>query len=346
MDELRRIWDRGDAAFPLDLRLPTQMQAELLRSVGASAIVDSDGEHSLSDGFPTEDGDALVVATSGTTGDPKGVVHTHDSIRASAERTSERLSVDVNDHWLACLPLAHIGGLSVVTRALLTNTPLTVLPRFGAGAVMQAARNGATLTSLVTAALTRIDSSMFRKILLGGAAPPADRPANTIATYGMTETGSGIVYETSPLRDVEIRIENSEIYVKSPTLFRCYRDGTDPKNDGWFATGDAGEFVNGVLRVHGRIEEVINTGGEKVWPAHVESVLRTHANIHDVRVIGEPDAEWGERVVAEVVSENPPSLDSIRDHVKQSLPAYCAPRELRLVKEIPRTPSGKIRRPS
>src|SRR5688572_21980844 len=156
-----------------------------------SVVVDETGQHqTLTGGEPVEEGDALVVATSGSTGEPKGVVLTHDAVAASAAATSARLEVTGRDHWLACLPLSHVGGLAVVTRALCTGTGLTVLPRFDPVAVQSAS---ATLVSLVATALRRIDATSFRRVLLGGAAPPDDLPANVVTTYGMTETGSGIV---------------------------------------------------------------------------------------------------------------------------------------------------------
>jgi O-succinylbenzoic acid--CoA ligase len=347
VDELQRAWQNGDAILPVDTRLPMPLQQQTVEALGASEIITNDDRAMLKNGIPVEDDDALVIATSGTTGTPKGVVHTHHSILASAVRTSEMLDVTSNDHWLCCIPVAHIGGLSVVMRATLTNTPLTIHPSFDAIAVSNAAKDGVTLVSLVLAAMRRIDTDLFRTIVLGGAAAPEDLPANVMPTYGMTETGSGIVYGKRPLRDVEIRInDNTEIEVKSPTLFRCYRDGTDPKNNGWFRTGDAGEFIDNTLRVHGRIDHVINTGGEKVWPESVEAALRTHEEIHDARVFGEPHPEWGQQVVAEVElrGDRQPTLDELRDHVKQTLPAFAAPKRLRVIDKIERTASGKIRR--
>src|SRR6266508_2123985 len=120
---LRWVWDRGDAAFPIDRRLPAAARTRLLEAMAPSSVIDAGGEEcSLAGGRPVEDGDALVVATSGATGEPKGVVLTHDAVAASAQATSNRLGVVDSDHWLACLPLAHIGGLAVVTRALHTRT--------------------------------------------------------------------------------------------------------------------------------------------------------------------------------------------------------------------------------
>jgi O-succinylbenzoic acid--CoA ligase len=262
--------------------------------------------------------------------------------------TSRRLAVDpARDHWLACLPLAHVGGLSVVTRALVTGTPLTVLRGFDADAVQ---RSEATLVSLVATALGRIDPGRFRVIVLGGAAPPADLPANAVTTYGMTETGSGVVYDGLPLDGVEVRIDDGgQILLRGPMLLRCYRSGENPKDGGgWFPTGDAGRIDrDGRLHVAGRMADLIITGGENVWPDPVEAALRTHPAVADVAVAGRPDPEWGERVVAFVVPATGapvPALDGLRAAVKETLPAYCAPKELVLVEALPRTALGKIQK--
>jgi O-succinylbenzoic acid--CoA ligase len=301
---------------------------------------------------PVEPGDALVIATSGTAGEPKLAVLTHDAVAASARATSARLAVDpVADRWLACLPLAHVGGLSVITRALLTGTPLTVHDRFDAGAVDEAAARGCTLTSLVPTALARIDAARFRAILLGGQAPPADRPAHVVATYGMTETGSGVVYDGVPLDGVDVRIDGEgQILLRAPMLLRAYRDGTDPKDaDGWFPTDDLGTFDGERLQVHGRRGDLIISGGENVWPAAVERALATHPAVAEVAVVGEPDAEWGERVVAFIVPRDrsvPPTLAQLREHGRAVLPAHALPRAVEIVRRLPRTDSGKVRRTS
>ncbi len=147
VDALQAIWDTGDAAAPLDPRLPLVARNAMLDALRPTRIVRSDGEqHALADGIAVEEGDALVVATSGTSGQPKGVVLTHDAIAASAHATSARLGIDPSRHsWLACLPLAHIGGLSVVTRSIVTATPLVVMPGFEAKAVEEAGRSGQRL---------------------------------------------------------------------------------------------------------------------------------------------------------------------------------------------------------
>lgn len=341
---LQSVWERGDAVFPLDRRLPMAAQRSMLQGFGVATVISEDGEAALSDGEPIEPGDALVIATSGSSGPPKAAVLTHAAVEASARATSERLQVTDDDHWLACLPLAHVGGLSVITRSLITGTTLTVIDGFDADVV---SASEATLVSLVTTALQRIDPSLFRAIVLGGARPPVDRPPHCIATYGLTETGSGVVYNGKPLNSVEIEIRDDEVHLRGPMLLRCYRDGTSPlTSDGWLPTGDLGFLRDdGSLHVEGRRGDVINTGGEKVWPDDVERQLIQHPDIHDVAVTGLPDNEWGQIVAAFVVSARPNlSLDEIRAHCRAQLPGYALPKQLELVKAIPRTALGKVRR--
>ncbi len=366
VDALRAVWDTGDAATPLDPRLPEAARQAVLAALRPSRVVSSDGaQHSLPGGLPVEAGDALVMATSGSLGQPKGVVLTHDALAASARATSAALHVDPTRHaWLACLPLAHIGGLSVITRAVLTDTPLTVLPGFDADVVERMGRDGlASHVSLVATALRRLDPSVFERVLLGGARPPGDVASNVVVTYGMTETGSGVVYDGVPLDDIEVAIEHfeesagadsdeGEILLRGPMLLRCYRDGANPLGIGpdgtstWFRTGDAGTLSSdGRLSVSGRIAEVITTGGEKVWPDAVERVVAGHPGVAEVAVWKRADDEWGERVVAWVVPQGqPPALEDLRELVGANLPPWAAPKEIVLVDELPRAPLGKVKR--
>jgi o-succinylbenzoate---CoA ligase len=373
VDALRAIWDTGDAAAPLDPRLPGAARRAMLEALRPTRIVGSDGEqHALPDGAPVEEGDAVVVTTSGTSGQPKGVVLTHDAVAASARATTERLGIDPARHsWLACLPLAHIGGLSVVMRAIITGTPVLVLPGFEADTVESIGRSGrATHVALVTTALGRIDSSAFACVLLGGSKAPEHLPPNVVSTYGMTETGSGVVYDGSALDGVELALRPSartdpapgrstdqnpaagELLVRAPMLFRCYRDGTDGRvvgpdgTAGWFATGDAGNLgADGTVTVSGRIEDVISTGAEKVWPDQVERALVAHPGVAEVAVWKRSDPEWGERVVAWVVpGDDAPSLEELRAIVAETIAPWAAPKELVLVDDLPRTSAGKVRR--
>jgi len=331
VDELQRIWDAGDAAFPVDQRLPPPAKAAMLTAMRV--------------GEPVEPGDALVIATSGSTGEPKGVVLTHDAIASSAEATSRRLGVTSDDRWLACLPLSHVGGLAVVTRALHTGTGLTILPGFDDVAVNT---SGTTLVSLVATTLRRVDCERFRTIVLGGSRPPSDRPPNSVTTYGMTETGSGVVYDGVPLDGVDVAVDDDDqIRLRGPMLLRCYRDGTVPLDaDGWFPTGDLGCWLDdGRLQVEGRQGDLIITGGENVWPEAVEAALADHPDVADVMVRGVADPEWGQLVVAAIVpGESVPTLESIRSHVKQHHPGFMAPKRIEIVTSLPRTAIGKLRR--
>jgi O-succinylbenzoic acid--CoA ligase len=357
VEHLVRAWETEDAVLPVDLRLAAPAREQLLAVTRPSCVIDAQGaEHVLPGAEPVEEGDALVMATSGTTGEPKGVVLTHEAVAASARATNARLAVDPDsDAWWACLPLSHVGGLSVVTRSLVGDVRCEVGAGFSVEGARAALKAGATLTSLVPTTLRRLDPEIaegFRRIVLGGQAPPSGLPRNVVTTYGMTETGGGLVYDGHPLDRVEVRIAGGEVYVRGPMLLRAYRDGSDPKDaDGWLATGDGGEIgPEGLLSVHGRLSEMIISGGENIWPAAVEAVLLRHPAVAEAGVAGVADAEWGERVVSYVVLyqeiDTGPErlLEELRELVRNEIAPFAAPRQVVIVKAMPRTALGKIRR--
>ncbi|MEI2653418.1 MAG: hypothetical protein V9G12_14955 [Microthrixaceae bacterium] len=194
-------------------------------------------------------------------------------------------------------------------------------------------------------------TTLFRRILLGGSAIPADRPANTVATYGMTESGAGVLYDGLALNGVGLMVGNDgAISLSGPSMLRCYRVRLDPKDAaGWYRTGDVGsvEPTTGRLTVAGRADDLIISGGENVWPDPVERLVAADPHVAEVAVIGRPDPEWGQRVTAVVVPVDvaePPSLEALRELVKAELPAWCAPRALELATSLPRTALGKVRR--
>ena len=357
VDAVQRIWDAGDAILPVDPTAPPAQLDLVLGTARPARLLDESGLHPLADALPVESGDAVVITTSGSTGTPRAAVITHDAVEAAAYATSTALGVAADTHWLACLPLHHVGGCSVITRALHTGAGLDVIDRADPVRIEAAAAGGATHVSLVPTALARIDPARWRVILLGGSAAPADRPANVVATYGMTETFGGVVYDGLPLNGVGMRVAGetgapwsipAPIELRTPSLMRCYRDGTQPaSDDGWYRTGDLGTIdpATGLLSVAGRADDLIITGGENIWPTPVEAALSTHPQVAQVAVAGRPDPEWGQRVVAWVVPvdpRDPPTLDALRVHAKTTLPAPAAPRELVLVDSLPRTPLGKI----
>lgn len=352
VNALEEAWQRAQAVAALDRRLAPPARRRLLGAIRPKWVVDEEGSHLYPNALPAEEGDALVVATSGSTGQPKAAVLTHAAVTASARATSQRLGVDPSFHrWLACLPLSHIGGLAVVTRALLTGTPLVVHDGFEATRAEREAGDAQDmLVSLVPTALARVDASRFAKVLLGGSAPPEGLPPNVVTTYGMTETGSGVVYDGVPLEGTEVMFSPAgEILLRGPTLLRAYRDGTVPLDrDGWLPTGDAGHLdQTGRLRVDGRISDMVVTGGENVWPSAVEEILRQHEGVLDVAVSSRPDPEWGERVVACVVPvdhASPPTLGELRALVRDHLAPFAAPKELLVTGSLPKTGNGKLRR--
>jgi O-succinylbenzoic acid--CoA ligase len=342
---LDAAWDRGDAVLPLDPAAPPSVTERLVAAMHPEEPVDA--------------GVALVIATSGSTGEPKGAQLTHAALAASARATHARIGREPDDRWLSCLPWQHIGGLQVMLRARLLDIPLLIHERFEVDAVA-AAR--ATLVSLVPTQLVRlldasVDLRRFRAILLGGAAAsPAllerahDSGAAVITTYGMSETSGGCVYDGLPLDGVEVAIDaDGRIRVRGPVVMAGYRLRPDLtaavlSADGWLTTGDLGEISDaGLLRVRGRVDDVIVTGGENVVANAVAGVLAGHPDVLEAAVTGVPDPEWGQRVVAVVVvrSAQPLSLAQLREFCSARLSPSAVPRGLVVVDELPRLASGK-----
>ena len=345
VDRIRRAWDEGDAVFPLDQRAPGPAREQLLAAAAPTVVCDGSSDVRV-DGTPVETGDAVVVTTSGSSGTPKAVILTHHAVDASARAVHARLGVGTDDTWLACLPPAHIGGLSVVLRSIVTGVHCITADGFSVDSYRRAAAEGATRVSLVATALQRVDPSLYRTIVLGGSRPPSDRPANCVATYGMTETGSGVVYDGLPLDGVELDIRDGIIHVRAPMVMRGYRNRpSEIDADGWLRTGDMGSIgADGRLHVEGREGDLIITGGENVWPESVEATLLAHPDITDCCVVGIDDPEWGQAVHAFIVSVRELPLAEVRDHCKASLPAHAAPKRVHRIEAIPRTALGKPRR--
>ena len=351
---LKKSWDDGHCIAPLDMRLSASQQKKQALLIQPDLVIEGSSnkykEYSCDRTYAgLSSDDALVIPTSGSSGEPKLVIHTHKSLQASSYATSKALGVAGSDIWLACLPFAHIGGLSVIIRAIHTGTDFVVHDSFSAESVTKEAQNGATLVSLVTRMLNQIDPALFRKILVGGGPAPKNVPNNVIPTYGMTETGSGVVYGRKVVEGAEFKTVERQLFVKGPMLFRKYR-GSDiePFVDGWFPTGDLGSVnTDGSIEVFGRMSEAIRTGGEDVWPQKLEEVLVQHPLVKDVAIRSIPDPEWGERVITIIIPEeldNPPVLEDLKELSNTHLPAWYAPKEIRIVKEIPRTALGKIQR--
>ncbi|WP_369275930.1 AMP-binding protein [Streptomyces sp. R11] len=354
----------GPAVCPLSPSFPPPELERLLKAVAPAAVETTAGirpyaprsGHAEAVGVPVAASTAVLIATSGSTGFPKVAELSVDALRHSAVAALARVEAGVNDRWLCCLPTHHIAGIQVLIRSLVTGSEPEIHPRFDIAAVAESdAHHVALVPSQLRRLLDRgVNLARFRSILLGGApAPPhmlADAHAlgaRTFATYGMSESCGGCVYDGAPLDGVRVEVgAEGRIRLAGPVLFSGYRlqpQLTAAARDGdWFVTHDLGTFDNGVLRVRGRVDDIINTGGEKVLATEVAAVLARHPSVSDVAVVGRPDPEWGERVTAVVVpSGSAPSLDELRRWVGRVLPAYAAPRELDLVEALPLLPSGK-----
>lgn len=324
-------------------------------------------------GEEIDDEVALVVATSGTTGPPKGAMLTAAALVASATATHERLGGP--GRWLLALPTYHIAGIQVLIRSLLAGTqPVQVdVSRGFDTAELPAAVNelgtGRRYTALVanqlakaledpsaTAALGELDA-----VLLGGG--PAPRPVleaaeaagiSVIRTYGSSETCGGCIYDGLALSGVRVRIDGpgpGAVLIGGATLATGYRNPpeTDPFAEvGWFRTDDVGTLDDGGrLTVLGRADDAISTGGLTVLPGEVEAVLLRHPGVAECAVFGVADDRFGQRVVAAVVVADGsavPADDELREFIAQSVDRTAAPREVHVVAELPRRGIGKVDR--
>lgn len=276
----------------------------------------------------------LVVPTSGSTGEPKQVELTAACLRASGAATAQVIG---EGRWWLQLPVSHIAGLQVVIRS---------------GFAPSDSADGCDFTSLVPTQLVRMldDPRLprLRAVLLGGAAAAPslltaarERGINVVTTYGMSETSGGCVYDGTPLPGVTVDVSD-RIVLRGPVVARGY-SGSAPF-EGTFVTSDVGRLVDGRLEVLGRADDLINTGGEKVAPWPVEQALLEHPAVREVAVVGQPDPEWGSKVVAFVVLAAPLSLDEARDWVGSRVSRVAAPRELRVLDALPVLPGGKVDR--
>jgi O-succinylbenzoic acid--CoA ligase len=304
--------------------------------------------------------------------------------RASAEASAANLGVRPDDDWLCPLPLAHVGGLAVVLRAVLYGTCVTLVEGFAPEAVARHLRSGAvTHASLVPTMLRRLleaspgdtplGSERLRAVLLGGG--PVDpelveralaRGLPVLGTYGMTETASqvatvppasaagkpGAAGPALPGVEIELRDVGGRALPPGETGEIHVRGpmvaAALVRPEGWLATGDLGRLDgDGWLWVEGRREGLVVTGGENVSAAEVEAVLRAHPAVADCAVVGLPDPEWGELVAAAVVPRGPaapPAAEALAAWCRARLAPFKVPKRWRIVEELPRTGSGKTAR--
>ncbi len=304
--------------------------------------------------------DGLVVPTSGSTGAPVGVLLGAAAVRWSAAAVVARLGGP--GAWLLALPPTHVAGLMVLARALVPGGSLHAVTGSFTDAVA-AMPPGRRYTALVpTQARRLLDDdpatlAALDAVLVGGArlddrlrSRAESVGVRLVESYGMTETCGGCVHDGQPLPGVDVRVDDAgAIALAGPMLATGYRRdaGDDPvAADGWFATHDLGEWSDDRLRVMGRDDDVVISGGVSVPLPAVDALLAEHPDLADAVAVGVADAEWGTRVVAVGVARAgcTPTLAGVRAFVaQQAEPAYV-PRGLVLVDDLGRPAPGKVDR--
>lgn len=354
----------------LELRVPALLLHPKLTAAERNAEIDASARaaHAL----PPDA--ALLMYTSGTTGTPRGAVLTRAALAASARASAANLGWRDDDCWLLAMPLARIGGLSIVTRCLAARRAVALAPHFDAVRLprwIEQARS--TLVSAVPTMLALLLDAhpdwtpppFLRAVLLGGAAASerllqraAARRIPIVVTYGCTETCSQVVatpyegrFETAmfgagrALPGAELRIVDGRIHVRGPMRMAGYLGEPPLAADAWFDTGDLGAIdAHGCLHVLGRSTELIVSGGENVYPAEVERVLESCPGVEAAGVFGVADETWGQIVAAALVAPAPPTDEALAEHLATRLAAHKRPRLICFVPRLPATPAGKLDR--
>jgi o-succinylbenzoate---CoA ligase len=376
-EDLTRSMEERDAAD----------EADALAEIDALGEADALAELDAPDAPASDEGELeprWLIWTSGSTGEPRGILISHRAFHASAWAAAERLGLGPADRWHLSLSPSHVGGLALLLRAGLLGSGVVAQGRFDPEVFGRAVDEGkVTHAALVPIQLLRVLDARgdrpfpdtLELMLVGGAATPRpllDRALEAglpiALTWGMTETASQVATAPpdlvrrkpgtvgEPLGGMEVRVapETGELLVRGPTLAegefvgpgRSVRLLADL--EGWYRTGDTGRIDDeGHVWITGRISDRIVTGGVTVQPAEVEAVLASHPAVRDVAVVGAPDPAWGERIVAVVVPtdpERPPALLDLLSYARERLSAPRRPREVKIVEKLPRNAMGKVDR--
>ncbi len=325
---------------------------------------------------------AWLAFTSGTTGPPKGAVHTEETLALMVEAMIDRHDVGPEDVVVVAAPMGHaIGFVYGMQLALRAGCPMAILPAWDIGAMRQLmASSGGTFVAAPTPFLLDVveaveagatEFASLRLFLCGGAPVPSTLIARAeralgagvaSAYYGTSETGAVTTCPAgappdkvrttvgTPLPGMEIRVAHGELHVRGAHACRRYWGGDVEGRlhaDGWYATGDLGEIDrDGYLSITGRAKELIIRGGVNISPVEIENTLASAPNVLDVAVVGVSDPRLGQRVVAAVVArDRHPTLDELRRHCSEhALAKVKWPEDVVLVEQLPRTPAGKLLR--
>jgi O-succinylbenzoic acid--CoA ligase len=348
-------------AVPIDLRLRKAERAP--RMAGARLVLEEPVSGSAATPVPLElEAIATMMYTSGTTAGPKPVLLTYGNWLWNAVGSALALGLEGGERWLCPMPLAHVGGLSIQIRSLIYGTTVLLHERFDTAAALDALMDpaeGVTVVSLVPTMLARLLDAGLREppslrwaLLGGGPIAPAlleragEAGVPVAPTYGMTEACSQIATAGIPLFGFEVRIAaDGEVLVRGPAVARG-----SLSDDGWLHTGDLGSLdEQGRLSIEGRKADTIVSGGENVAPVEVEAALLEHPAVADAAVLGLPDPEWGEAVVARVVLRagslaGSDAAEELRRHCVARLAPFKVPKRFELVESLPRSVTGKLLR--
>ncbi|MEN8166115.1 MAG: AMP-binding protein [Pseudomonadota bacterium] len=394
----------GLALLPLDLQMPRFQREALLSQTGCRLVICDEWKAQLPRDVKRVRGEellrlaegpvkpehltaaaamdpqpiGLIVPTSGSTSDPKGVMLSAANLAASARQVNRQLGLNAGDCWLNCLPLSHVAGLSIPYRCSQAGAAMLLHRGFDAARVWQDLERypishislvPAMLGRLLDAAPGRMAPSSLRVALVGGG--PLDRSLAERAhvagwplavCYGMSETGSMCVLDTTAqaglnpgrvgrvmpgFKLVLSEGEQGEIRLAGDAVMVGYANPRlkpgDGLENGWFTTGDLGFWDDrGQLCLSGRADELMNSGGLRLHPREVEQQLEACPGLHTVAVGSRPDPLWGDRLVA--FYEGPVSEVQLEAWARAHLPSGLRPREFRSIDRLPRNRMGKLDR--
>jgi malonyl-CoA/methylmalonyl-CoA synthetase len=355
----------------------------LLRSVDEISALATDRSGAFDDVSVGPDDVAALLYTSGTTGRPKGAMLTQHNLASNAAALHQAWGFEPDDLLLHALPVFHAHGLFVALHCVLANgSGVVFLPRFDVDAVIQQLPRCNVFMGVPTFYGRLLEDPRFTaavagkvRLFISGSAPLLataheaffERTGQQILErYGMTET----VMITSnplegarkpgsvgpPLTGVEVRLADrdddgvGEIQVHGPNVFSGYWGrpelrATEFTDDGFFRTGDLGSFDDdGYLTIVGRTKDLVITGGLNVYPKEVEEVIDALEGVLETAVVGVPDADFGESVVAIVVAEPGAEIDpdALRQAARTSLAGFKVPKRIVVRESLPRNAMGKV----
>ncbi len=334
--------------------------------------------------------------TSGTTGNPKGVLHCTNTTMCTCDLINDELKVTGRDVLLDYLPVGLNWGYITLVQSMLAGAKAVLMERFSADGALEIIERekvsyiptapASIVAMLNSSQLATRDLSSLRVVITGGASAAVETikafqaalpSAKLIELYGMLETGfhSFTRLDDDPLKvngtvgrcvkEMGLRIiddagrdvphgDVGEIAAVGPSVHFGYLNNPDANRDsftadGWFRTGDLGQFVDaeGNVRIAGRKKEIINRGGKKYFPREIEELLYEHPAILQVAIVGAPDTRLGERncMCAVLKPDARLTLEDVVSFLRGRVADYKLPEQLELMDSLPMTPTGKIRRP-